>query len=257
MHSPDDPAGPPAFEALVADGEAAVFEGWDFGVFGDRLREAAGSWDYRDVVHGLLPGADALLDMGTGGGELLSGLSPRPGDTCATESYEPNVAVARARLEPLGIAVSAIGDDSRLPFPDARFDLVINRHESFDAREVRRILRPGGVFVTQQVGGRDLAGLNEALGAPPHDYAAWDLAAAAGEVEAAGLRVLDRREELIPAAFSDVGALVWFLRITPWQVPGFTVEGYRDRLLGLHARMASGTPLEVRAHRFLVVAERG
>jgi len=30
---------------------------------------------------------------------------------------------------------------------------VINRHESFSASEVFRVLKPGGIFVTQQVGG--------------------------------------------------------------------------------------------------------
>jgi SAM-dependent methyltransferase len=50
-----------------------------------------------------------------------------------------------------------------LPLADATFDLVINRHESFDAREVQRVLRPGGTFITQQVGAQDLIELNEAL----------------------------------------------------------------------------------------------
>lgn len=85
-------------------------------------------------------------------GELLSRLRPFPEIVCATEAYAPNVPIAKERLEPLGVRVMAIQDDNSLPFGDAGFDLVLNKHESFSPTEVRRILRPGGTFLTQQVG---------------------------------------------------------------------------------------------------------
>ncbi len=70
-----------------------------------------------------------MLDMGTGGGEFLSSLAPFPPYTCATEAYPPNVPIAKARLEPLGIEVFQISEDNFLPIPDNTLDLVINRHE--------------------------------------------------------------------------------------------------------------------------------
>jgi SAM-dependent methyltransferase len=79
----------------------------------------------------------------------------------AAEAWPPNVPVAAARLRALGIAVvqdeGAPENDTqhpgrgRLPFRDEAFDLVTNRHEAFQAAEVRRVLAPGGTFVTQQV----------------------------------------------------------------------------------------------------------
>jgi SAM-dependent methyltransferase len=83
---------------------------------------------------------------------------PFPELAYATEAYAPNVPVAKKRLEPLGVRVTAIDDDDSLPFDDAGFDLVLNKHESFSPAEVRRILRPGGTFLTQQVGGPGLCG---------------------------------------------------------------------------------------------------
>ena len=41
---------------------------------------------------------------------------------------------------------------TRLPFKAAAFDLVVSRHEELDPAEVDRVLRPGGLLVTQQVG---------------------------------------------------------------------------------------------------------
>ena len=43
---------------------------------------------------------------------------------------------------------------------DNEFDIVINRHESYNEKELFRILKPNGLFITQQVGAynnKDLA----------------------------------------------------------------------------------------------------
>jgi SAM-dependent methyltransferase len=197
-----------------------------------------------------------MLDLGTGGGEFLSSLASLPPETVATEAYGPNVRIARRRLAQLGVRVfdtTESGDDS-LPFANGTFDLVVSRHESYAPSEVRRVLVSGGIFVTQQVGGRDLEELNHAFGAPPHTYRQWNLDAATGELERAGFEVLDGCEELLPGTFHDIGAVALFLRITPWQIPDFDLAGYDEGLRSLHSVMESGTPLKVNGHRFLIIA---
>jgi SAM-dependent methyltransferase len=224
-------------------------------VFDGRLDQAPLPWDERAMVRARLASAEALLDLGTGGGERLSALAPLPRDTVATEGYPPNLPVARERLEPLGVTVVPIeGDD--LPFDDGRFDLVVARHESFDPVEVARVLRPGGTFITQQVGGRDLAELNDALGSEPHAYAGWDLASALGEVAAAGLEVVTAEEGFPPATFHDIGAIVLFCRITPWQVPGFSVDRDGPALRRLHHHLEETGAFTAHAHRFVIEAVR-
>lgn len=133
---------------------------------------------------------------------------------------------------------------------------MISQQQGYHAAEVCRILRPGGWFITQQVGGHDVAQLNRALGAPPGRYAGWDLATAAAQLEEVGLAVAERREGHAPATFHDIGAVVLFLRITPWQVPNFDLDRYGHRLRELHGAMSAGSPLEVTCHRFLLTAQR-
>lgn len=248
-----------SYEDLVEWARTVPFEGWDWSAVAGRLPSGQPSWDLRDLLAGPLRAASSLLDLGTGGGEFLSSLAPLPDRTAATESYRPNVPVARRRLEPLGVRVvdTSDEDEDHLPFPDHMFDMVVSRHESYLPAELRRVLVPGGTFVTQQVGGLDLAELNAALGAPPHQYQSWNADAAAEELERAGLRVTDRREEMITETLDDIGAVVLFLRLTPWHVPGFDVGRYDRRLRALHADLSAGTPLEVRSHRFLITAEAG
>src|SRR5712692_8615791 len=84
------------------------FAGWDFSYLNGRLEEIGSvgdTWEYAEKVKVAFSTAQSLLDMGTGGGELLSSLQPLPPHTCATEGYAPNVPIARQRLEPLGVQV--------------------------------------------------------------------------------------------------------------------------------------------------------
>ncbi|ASO18797.1 SAM-dependent methyltransferase [Actinoalloteichus hoggarensis] len=253
-----DTIGAVDYDALISEGLTTPFEGWDFGALAGRLPvgEEALPWRYADLAREHLAAAGSLLDLGTGGGELLTSLGPLPARTAATEGHPPNVPVARRRLAPLGVMVADVskGEPDTLPYPDASFDLVLSRHESYEPEEVRRVLVPGGVFLTQQVGGRDLAEVNAALGAGPHTYREWCLAAAEAELSGSGFEITRRGEAAVPGTIDDVGALVLFLRITPWHVPDFDVVRYDDRLRALHARLRQGRPLRVHSHRFMLTA---
>ena len=245
--------------------EAQPFKGWEFAHLQGRMVEEPLPWDYARMVLEALPAAEALLDMGTGGGEFLSSLRPLPPGTRATEGYAPNVRIARERLEPLGIKVYEVEDDARLPFGEAEFDLVINRHESYEPIEVHRILRPGGRFVTQQVGGRNNTDLNAMLGAPeagepglgmPVGTPDWNLAHARRALEDAGFEVRDAREAFPLISFADVGAVVYYLKAIPWQIPDFSVDRYFDRLKDLGRDAQRKGYITVRGHRFLLDATK-
>ncbi|MEV1173547.1 class I SAM-dependent methyltransferase [Nonomuraea sp. NPDC049784] len=240
------------YEELIHEALTTPFEGWDWAVFRGRMTSADDlPWDYEELVRERLPKAASLLDLGTGGGELLSSLAPLPPRTAATEGYAPNLPIARRRLEPLGVEVA----ESSRRFPDGSFELIVDRHESYDPHEIRRLLGEGGTFVTQQVAGRDLEEVNAALGGPPHEDHAWDLAAATAALEAAGLEVTWSQEAGYPVTFRDIGALVLYLRVISWQVPGFHIDTYEDRLRALHAEMESGRALRATAHRFALLAQ--
>ena len=186
-----------------------------------------------------------MLDMGTGGGEWLSSLRARAPIAVATEGWRPNVAVARARLRPLGVPVIYVegasdnhrqqpGDPmGRLPVRTDAFDLVTNRHESFRADEVRRVLRRGGTFLTQQTqsGSREF---HELLGAEPPALDELDLDTVVVQLRDSGMRVDEADVGTATTVFADIGALAWYLRSVPWAVPDFTVSVYRQALLRLH-----------------------
>jgi SAM-dependent methyltransferase len=245
-----------SYDELVAAAMAAPVEGWDFGWLAGRAEGSEPSWSYRDLAHEHLARTEALLDVDTGGGELLASLGPLPRRTWATEGWAPNIPVARRRLEPLGVTVLP-AKAGRLPLPDGSVDLILNRHGRLVVPEVRRVLRPGGVLLTQQVGSEDCADLNEMLTAPPaRARGSWTARTAEDALLAAGLHLTDVREEHPVLTFYDVGAVVYQLRMVTWQIPGFTSERYDMPLRRLHQRIRAEGRIDVQAHRFLITAER-
>ncbi|WP_088006838.1 class I SAM-dependent methyltransferase [Indiicoccus explosivorum] len=244
------------FDSYLKDADEP-FAGWDFSFISDtgRLQNGALPWSYASIVLPYFWKSVSVLDMGTGGGEFLAKLQPFPANLCATEGYAPNVPVAKRKLEPLGVRVEQEFDQEDQPFPDSAFDLILNRHKNFSAKEVRRMLKDGGTFITQQVGGRDCREINEALGEPSNPRTAHsELEPMCEALEQEGFTVTLKREAFPVQRFYDIGALVYYLKAIPWQVPGFTVEKYRDELFAIHERILQEGFFEVTQQRYLLVA---
>jgi SAM-dependent methyltransferase len=250
------------FEELVAEGEAAPVEGWDFSWLNGRASEERPPWGYASLVAGRIPGADRVLDVQTGGGEVFAGAlgaahGRRPATVRATESWPPNVAMARDRLRPYGGEVAEVADDADLPYGEGVFDLVVSRHPTVVVwHEVARVLRRGGTYLSQQVGPGSVRELTDFMMGPQPVSDARSPARARAQADDAGLEIVDLREKRLRIEFHDVGAVVHFLRKVVWIVPGFTVAGYARRLAALHERIVEGGPFVAHSQRYLVEARR-
>lgn len=246
-----------AFERLIAEALRQEFSGWDFHYIAERWKESSLSWDYPQIVREHIKPEIYMLDMDTGGGEVLSSLQPLPRHTYATEGYPPNVPVAKARLEPLGVKVVQLYGDDPLPFGDGLFDLVTNRHGAFIATELHRTLKPNGIFITQQVGGENNFELNKLLQERPEfKFSYWTLNLAVRQLTDAGFQILEQKEEFPGTTISDIGALVFHLKIISWQIEDFSVEKYHDKLAEIHNMIQVSGGLRIKSHRFLVAAKK-
>lgn len=243
-----------SFRRLVDDAVRHPPRGWDFSFLSGRVVTQPLPWDYVELARQAVRRSGRVLDVDTGGGEVLAAIAP-PSGSIAVEPYLPNVPVATETLTPYGVEVRI--RQRSLPVEDGEVDLVLNRHGAFDAQEAFRVLRPGGRFVSQQVGSRNDVEINEALGAPLQDGDALVSAAAMTEVaNAAGFDV-ERCEEAWPTTdYLDVGALVLQLRTVSWQVPGFDAEMHRADLERIHRHVVEHGSFRVTNHRLLLVARR-
>ncbi len=234
--------------------QAKASTGWDFTHLKVRHLGPALPWDYEQLVCDHARGAGCALDMGTGGGEVLSRLrASLPAKTVATEEWKVNAPVAYARLRPLGVDVVRC-KSMRLPFLHAAFDLVTNRHEELDPAEVARVLRPGGHIVTQQVGGNNWREVRKYI---PRKTDFGDLFTEyAVGFTSAGLAVTLSCEQDFRSAFSSLGDLVYLLGVAPWEVPDFSLERDGDALMQLEAECLTDDGLVLTESRFVIVAEK-
>jgi SAM-dependent methyltransferase len=241
------------FEQLVTEAVHVPLKGWDFSWLKGRSAGSDPSWSYPELAGELVRGSMSLLDVDTGGGELLASLAPLPARTQAVEGWPPNLPVARERLAPVGVEV-LFAPDTTLPIEARSVDVVLNRHGRLNSGEIARVLLPGGRLLTQQVGSEDCAGLNEALEAPAAYRTTWNADAAVGALNAVGLTVLDVRQERPSFTFYDIGALVYQLRAVPWQVRDFTVSRYNEALRRIDQHIRTHGEFRIHAHRFLIRA---
>ena len=241
-----------------AEEEIAHIHGWDFShIEGRYMEEGDLSWDYREEILRYLKPEMRILDIDTGGGEFLLSLNHPYENTAATENYPPNVDLCCKTLLPLGVDFRAADGKAVLPFEDATFDMVINRHGDFNAEEIHRILKSGGLFITQQVGAENDRELVELLcGQTDLPFPDQYLRITEDRLSQTGFEVLDGRECFRPIRFYDVGALVWFARIIEWEFPGFAVETHMKNLLTAQKILDTRGSIDGSIHRFLLVARK-
>ena len=236
----------------------AHIQGWNFShIYGRYEEENDLPWDYKNIIKQYLKPEYKLLDIDTGGGEFLLTLKHPFKNTSVTENYLPNVEFCKKNLVPLGINLYEIDGDSLLPFKDNEFDIVINKHGSFNVSELFRILKTGGIFITQQVGAENDKELIELL-LPQTELSFPDsyLKNISKKFKETGFKILQEQEAFRPIKFYDVGALVWYAHIIEWEFPNFSVNNCLENLFKAQKILEKQGVVEGSIHRFLLVAQK-
>lgn len=238
--------------------EQQPFQGWDFSYLSGRWNQEEPPWAYEDRMRELARTSSSSLDLGTGGGERLLKLREVfPPFVCATEGYPPNLRLARERLEPLGVKVVEAEDGlyKELPFENEAFDLITSRHTAYNIAEVKRVLKPDGTFLTQQVDGNSLSDLMEVFGVQPQ-WPYMTLQFALEGARSVDLDLIKGEEWTGKLIFNDVGALVYYLKAVSWTVPGFSMETHLETLVMLQQRMDREGELAFQEKRFMLEAQK-
>ena len=238
--------------------DAAHIHGWDFSHIDGRANQDLDlPWDYRQIIKQYLHDDMKILDYDTGGGEFLLSLEHPFDKTAATEGYPPNAELCRETLLPLGIDFRECNDPASIPFEDESFDMILNRHGSFHAEELYRLLKKGGIFITEQVGGdNDMDLVEMVLPNTEIPFPDLNLREQKKVFEDAGFQIIEAADAYRPIRFYDVGAFVWFARIIEWEFPEFSVDKCFERLLELQKKIDDGGGIEGTAHRYLIAAKK-
>ena len=135
--------------------------------------------------------------------------------------------------------------------------VTIIRHGAYDVNELYRILKSGGVFITQQVGEENERELIEfLLPESRKQFTGMNLQSQKALFQKAGFKIRMEKEEMKPIEFYDVGALVWFARIIQWEFVDFSVEQCFERLLEAQRIVERDGCIKGNVHRYLIVAQK-
>lgn len=187
-------------DELLAD--VTPRRGWDFS--GMSVLRQPVPWDYRSVVLNFLRPTGDVLDIGTGGGERLASFAASFRRGLGIDIDPDMIRLARERSATRNLEFRVCSE--RLETIAETFDAVINRHAPFDLAAVAAHLKPGGYFVTQQVGERNMACVRAALGQP-----ASPPPIERRQVLASGLRLLAFGEYDVEYVVCDIQSLVFWL----------------------------------------------
>ena len=229
--------------------------GWDFSR--TRTRIAPVPWEYGEVVRRYLRPDSRVLDVGTGGGERFLELAPYFGEGVGTDISPAMISTARANLPPgLARRVSFEAMPAHdLRFSDASFDVVLNRHAPVDPDEIHRVLRPGGAFITQQVGSRNTANIHEVFGIHPNRTFSEEMAAHAERFETLGCAVEARGEYDVRYWFLDVESLMFWMKAIGVQ-PELDIERHWRQVDEVIGRFGTPEGVETNEHRELLIVRK-
>lgn len=208
--------------------------------------------DLFHVLRDYLTTSKMLLDIGTGNGNRLKAVGHLVHGVYALELDPVAAQKANETLMPLAYVVNA--QSEALPFRDRSFDVVSCRQAPFNEEEIWRVLRPNGVFITQQADADDkqniksIFGREHILGKPAgellHDIEA--------RLESIGFQVRTERYSYTEVIMG-MEALIYLLMTTP-VIPDFDPVKDEAALVRLENELMSDGQLSTNASRFRIIA---
>ena len=233
---------------------ARTFTGWSFGDMRVDYIEPGPPWDFEAIVREHAARAKSMIDLGTGGAEFYSTVvGGFAGRAVATEEYHVNAPIARDRLAPSGAHLVRASADHGLPFADASFDLIIDRHEALEPADVARTLRPGGTIITQQVADENWREARFYFGRGGEFPDHWKLYQQG--FRDAGLHV-ETQYHVWRVAYPTIGQFVFMLLIAPWEIPGFDPLAELEEIIAMEDGLRAPEGIVVTFARYLIIARK-
>ncbi|MGI8688726.1 MAG: class I SAM-dependent methyltransferase [Thermomicrobiales bacterium] len=237
--------------------EIAPQRGWDF----SRVRDERDPvpWEYSDVVRRYLRPDDRVLDVGTGGGERFLALAPSFGVGVGIDPDPAMIETARENT-PAALAEKVMfieGQAEALPTRDTSFDVVLNRHAVVDVAEVVRALRPGGYFITQQVGAQNTFNITSLFGCGPgmggqRIASDQEIPALADAFQERGCAIVSYATYNVPYYFKDAASLIFWMQAVGVP-PHFDIEEDWRSVDYLLTEYMTPRGVETNEHRELLI----
>lgn len=231
--------------------------GWDFSNL--RCASEGEKWDFYQEVTQQCKNTDILLDIGTGGGEKLLSIADAALLLVGIDNSSKMIKAAKSNLDSSSVVNVRFMqmDAEQIMFPDQFFNVVSCRQAPFHAPEAARVLRDGGVFLTQQVSENDKLNMKEAFGRGLTDAADGTLKNQyVKELRDAGFRDVQAYDYDAAEWYHSYEDLLFLLQHTPI-IPNF---GQCDNDFSILADFIrehqTGKGIVTNSKRFMIIARK-
>lgn len=232
--------------------------GWDFSQV--KTEKEGEKWDFLEEVLKISNPDSILLDIGTGGGEKVLEIADKFLFVIGIDHSKSMIKTANRNLSKSSNknVTFVLMDSKELIFEDAFFDVVLSRHCDFYPKEVFRVLKPEGYFLTQQVSEGDKLNIKKAFnrgqafgkkdGALKNRYL--------NELKQAGFKNIKADEYDAKEYFKSLESLIFVLKSTP-TIPNF---GKNPKDFQLFEEFVSGNSSSkgicTNSKRFMITARK-
>lgn len=233
--------------------------GWDFSQISSRMKSYGKKWDFTKILRDYLDKKTVLLDLGTGGGEMLLSMAPFVKNAYGIDHSESMIKTAKDNLRKSHSknVEFRFADTKKIPFPDESFDVVSCRHAPFYVKEILRVMKPGGIFITQQVGEKDKQNIKKIFGRGQsfREKAGTLMNRYVGELRDSGFNIIRKETYNATEYYANMEDMIFLLRNTPI-IPSFDIQRDEDSLKRLEKKYGSKKGIKTNSYRFVIIAEK-
>lgn len=204
-----------------------------------------------------LKGTESVLDIGTGEGNRFLNIAKKVRLGIGIDTEPGMIALAKKNSRKLKNIKFKLMDAKHLKFKPETFDLITCRQAPFSPDEACRVLKPKGLFVTQQLYETDKSNLQKTFkrGQTYGERPGTLLKLYITESKLAGFRVLKREVSDLPFYFKDRIRLVGYLKRYP-TIPNFGSKKDYKVLEKFIKQNKTKKGIKSNSARFLLVLEK-
>ncbi len=225
-------------------------QGWDFSSM--KTWRAPVDWDYLEEVKKYLNPSSSVLDIGTGGGERFIQLSNIFKNGLGVDIDPKMIDIARQNAHAVD-NVEFIVSSEKLARIEKDFDLILNRHAPFNLTAIFNHLKPGGYFITQQVGENNMQNVKKALNQKHENPTITK-----NEILKNGLSIVSFQEYDVEYVVKDIESLIFWLKALDMLHADIATNKAIDNVEILNAILKGNVDeggFVTNEHRYLVIAE--
>lgn len=224
--------------------------GWDFS-FMKKKRQTV-PWKYENVVSLYLNESFNILDVGTGGGEKLKQFAELVKTATGVDVDPRMIEVTNSSS---ATNTKFLCDDEKLSKVDDTFDVILNRHAPYNLSAIQKKLKPGGLFITQQVGEKNMENILDSLGIKHDSKPTISI----NDFDNTGLKLISFMEYDVRYEVLDEESLFFWLNALDILGSGKDINKTLTKIDKVNKLMSEGVKDGVfvtNEHRYLAIAEK-